>query len=43
MIVLRQVVLNTQGRYTGYAYLRGWQETWRYATDNDRPVEAGGT
>ncbi len=42
VIVLRQVVLNTQGRYTGYAYLRGWQETWRYATDNDRPVEAGG-
>jgi len=24
------------------AYLRGWVEAWRYASDNDRPVEAGG-
>lgn len=29
-------------RYTGSAYLRGWQETWRYASDNDRSVEPGG-
>ncbi|WP_022799439.1 hypothetical protein [Thermus islandicus] len=28
--------------YTGSAYLRGWSQTTRYATDNDRPVEAGG-
>lgn len=28
--------------YTGYAHLRGWAQTWRYATDNNRPVEAGG-
>ena len=39
---LYKVVLSTGLRYTGSAYLRGWQETWRYASDNDRPVEAGG-
>ncbi|RTI11065.1 hypothetical protein [Thermus scotoductus] len=39
---LYKVVLSTGLRYTGSAYLRGWQETWRYATDNDRPVEAFG-
>ncbi len=39
---LHKVVLSTGLRYTGSAYLRGWQETWRYATDNDRPVEAFG-
>lgn len=39
---LYKVVLSTGLRYTGSAYLRGWQETWRYASDNDRPVEPGG-
>jgi hypothetical protein len=39
---LYKVVLSTGLRYTGSAYLRGWRETWRYATDNDRPVEAFG-
>jgi hypothetical protein len=32
-------------RTLGYiysAYIKGWSQTWRYATDNDRPVEAGG-
>jgi hypothetical protein len=28
--------------YTYSAYIKGWSQTWRYATDNDRPVEAGG-
>jgi len=28
--------------YRGEAYLRGWSQALRYATDNDRPVEAGG-
>jgi hypothetical protein len=28
--------------YTYSAHIRGWSQTWRYATDNDRPVEAGG-
>jgi hypothetical protein len=28
--------------YTYGAYIKGWSQTWRYATDNDRPVEAGG-
>jgi len=27
--------------YTYSAYIRGWS-SWRYAADNDRPVEAGG-
>jgi len=36
------VSISTGPRYTGGAYLRGWSQTWRYATDNDRPVEAGG-
>lgn len=30
-----------QGYYV-YWYLSRWQTTWRAATDNDRPVEAGG-
>jgi hypothetical protein len=28
--------------YTYSAYIKGWSQSWRYATDNDRPVEAGG-
>lgn len=28
--------------YSVYVSLKGWQETWRYASDNDRPVEAFG-
>jgi hypothetical protein len=28
--------------YTYSAYIRGWSQAWRHATDNDRPVEAGG-
>jgi hypothetical protein len=36
------VSISTGPRYTGGAYLRGWRQTLRYATDNDRPVEAGG-
>jgi len=28
--------------YTVYSYIRGWTTTWRWASDNDRPVEAGG-
>jgi hypothetical protein len=28
--------------YTYSAYIKGWSQTWRYATDNDRPVQAGG-
>ncbi len=28
--------------YTYSAYIRGWTEGWRAASDNDRPVEAGG-
>lgn len=28
--------------YSVYVSLKGWRETWRYATDNDRPVEAFG-
>jgi len=28
--------------YTYSAYIKGWSQTWRYAMDNDRPVEAGG-
>jgi hypothetical protein len=28
--------------YTYGAYIRGWTEGWRAASDNDRPVEAGG-
>ncbi|BCP67647.1 hypothetical protein [Thermus thermophilus] len=42
VLVLRQVVLTTEPRYTGYASLRGWTQTWYYASDNDRPVEPGG-
>ena len=28
--------------YSVYVSLKGWQETWYYASDNDRPVEPGG-
>ncbi len=28
--------------YSVYVFLKGWQETWRYASDNDRPVEPFG-
>ena len=28
--------------YSVYVSLKGWRETWRYASDNDRPVEAFG-
>lgn len=28
--------------YSVYVSLKGWRETWRYASDNDRPVEPGG-
>ena len=28
--------------YSVYVSLKGWQETWRYASDNDRPVEPFG-
>jgi hypothetical protein len=28
--------------YTYSAYIRGWSEGWRAASDNDRPVQAGG-
>ena len=28
--------------YSVYVSLKGWRETWRYASDNDRPVELGG-
>jgi len=28
--------------YTYSAYIRGWTEGWRAASDNDRPVQAGG-
>ncbi|WP_448568558.1 hypothetical protein [Thermus sp.] len=28
--------------YTYSAYIRGWVEGWRAASDNDRPVQAGG-
>jgi hypothetical protein len=28
--------------YTYSAYIRGWTEGWRPASDNDRPVQAGG-
>lgn len=28
--------------YSVYVFLKGWQKTWRYASDNDRPVEAFG-
>jgi hypothetical protein len=39
---IQRAVISTGFRYTGGAYLRGWSQTSRYATDNDRPVEAGG-
>ena len=28
--------------YSVYVSLKGWRETWRYASDNDRPVEPFG-
>jgi hypothetical protein len=42
VFTIRTVVIRTGFRYMGEAYLRGWSQTSRYATDNDRPVEAGG-
>ncbi|AFV77509.1 hypothetical protein Theos_2537 (plasmid) [Thermus oshimai JL-2] len=36
------LVARTRTRYTYSAYIRGWVEGWRPASDNDRPVQAGG-
>jgi len=42
VLTIQRALISTGLRYTGGAYLRGWSQAWRYATDNDRPVQAGG-